>query len=165
MLFSYITLLAEHERTARLISTIKDQCPRTQKPTPSMHREKESSGTLVVAQSLLERLISKPYPFQPARHNTCKCAHANRARASVRVLWGYHSTANLQKAGDSWGLLSVRARGVSSCFFFSSRRRHTCCYRDWSSDVCSSDLSATESRRATRSTASRTNGSRGCRAV
>src|SRR5207245_7453485 len=27
------------------------------------------------------------------------------------------------------------------CFFFSSRRRHTRCYRDWSSDVCSSDLS------------------------
>src|SRR3989442_11225253 len=39
---------------------------------------------------------------------------------------------------------------VSSCrsaavvwlffFFFSSRRRHTRCGRDWSSDVCSSDL-------------------------
>src|SRR5215813_11416301 len=26
------------------------------------------------------------------------------------------------------------------CFFFSSRRRHTRCGRDWSSDVCSSDL-------------------------
>src|SRR5208282_6183447 len=29
---------------------------------------------------------------------------------------------------------------TSSHFFFSSRRRHTRCYRDWSSDVCSSDL-------------------------
>src|SRR5215813_542405 len=28
-------------------------------------------------------------------------------------------------------------------FFFSSRRRHTRCGRDWSSDVCSSDLSGT----------------------
>src|SRR3989442_8928317 len=27
-------------------------------------------------------------------------------------------------------------------FFFSSRRRHTRCGRDWSSDVCSSDLSS-----------------------
>src|SRR6266849_8492370 len=27
------------------------------------------------------------------------------------------------------------------CFFFSSRRRHTRSTRDWSSDVCSSDLS------------------------
>src|ERR1035438_10608309 len=26
------------------------------------------------------------------------------------------------------------------CFFFSSRRRHTICLSDWSSDVCSSDL-------------------------
>src|SRR3989449_2799002 len=28
----------------------------------------------------------------------------------------------------------------SFVFFFSSRRRHTRCSRDWSSDVCSSDL-------------------------
>src|SRR3989442_5430287 len=28
-------------------------------------------------------------------------------------------------------------------FFFSSRRRHTRCGRDWSSDVCSSDLPST----------------------
>src|SRR2546429_1927343 len=30
--------------------------------------------------------------------------------------------------------------GDRSFFFFSSRRRHTRCSRDWSSDVCSSDL-------------------------
>src|SRR5699024_11565102 len=30
--------------------------------------------------------------------------------------------------------------GRSSSFFFSSRRRHTRSKRDWSSDVCSSDL-------------------------
>src|SRR3989337_1220861 len=30
----------------------------------------------------------------------------------------------------SWGAM----------FFFSSRSRHTGCYRDWSSDVCSSDM-------------------------
>src|SRR6266498_4945807 len=29
-------------------------------------------------------------------------------------------------------------------FFFSSRRRHTRCGRDWSSDVCSSDLAETD---------------------
>src|SRR6266436_5480683 len=33
-----------------------------------------------------------------------------------------------------------------SCFFFSSRRRHTRCSRDWSSDVCSSDLSSVKPR-------------------
>src|SRR5438128_1926476 len=32
-------------------------------------------------------------------------------------------------------------RNLKLMFFFSSRRRHTRCYRDWSSDVCSSDLS------------------------
>src|SRR5207245_7083497 len=31
-------------------------------------------------------------------------------------------------------------RDYRCIFFFSSRRRHTRCYRDWSSDVCSSDL-------------------------
>src|SRR4030042_5703248 len=35
----------------------------------------------------------------------------------------------------------MRARDhIVSVFFFSSRRRHTRCSRDWSSDVCSSDL-------------------------
>src|SRR5205814_4802897 len=31
---------------------------------------------------------------------------------------------------------------VCRFFFFSSRRRHTSCLSDWSSDVCSSDLTA-----------------------
>src|SRR5947199_6120923 len=35
---------------------------------------------------------------------------------------------------------------VFICFFFSSRRRHTRCLSDWSSDVCSSDLIAGEVR-------------------
>src|SRR5947209_13970127 len=29
---------------------------------------------------------------------------------------------------------------ITTCFFFSSRRRHTRYWRYWSSDVCSSDL-------------------------
>src|SRR2546429_7399634 len=33
-----------------------------------------------------------------------------------------------------------RCYSVFFFFFFSSRRRHTRCSRDWSSDVCSSDL-------------------------
>src|SRR5207245_5883611 len=33
-----------------------------------------------------------------------------------------------------------RALQITIRFFISSRRRHTRCYRDWSSDVCSSDL-------------------------
>src|SRR3989337_2177867 len=34
----------------------------------------------------------------------------------------------------------VHKMGPIVWIFFSSRRRHTRCYRDWSSDVCSSDL-------------------------
>src|SRR2546429_5365068 len=34
----------------------------------------------------------------------------------------------------------TRTISIVSFFFFSSRRRHTRCSRDWSSDVCSSDL-------------------------
>src|SRR3989337_4024045 len=41
----------------------------------------------------------------------------------------------------NWRLLIV--------VFFSSRRRHTICYRDWSSDVCSSDLMIRRPPRAT----------------
>src|SRR3712207_7164123 len=43
-------------------------------------------------------------------------------------------------------------------FFFSSRRRHTRYWRDWSSDVCSSDLRA-----AARSSPSGPSGSASCR--
>src|SRR2546429_2794589 len=37
-------------------------------------------------------------------------------------------------------IFSLLCVDVSFFFFFSSRRRHTRCSRDWSSDVCSSDL-------------------------
>src|SRR5690606_40016917 len=37
-------------------------------------------------------------------------------------------------------LLAVDSKSLHSVFFFSSRRRHTRFSRDWSSDVCSSDL-------------------------
>src|SRR5207245_4576287 len=40
----------------------------------------------------------------------------------------------------AWSVSSPLSSGSRACFFFSSRRRHTRCYRDWSSDVCSSDL-------------------------
>src|SRR2546422_1990517 len=40
--------------------------------------------------------------------------------------------------------MSSTAGSSLVCFFFSSRRRHTRCSRDWSSDVCSSDLVAAQ---------------------
>src|SRR6266516_7445088 len=44
-------------------------------------------------------------------------------------------------------------------FFFSSRRRHTRSYGDWSSDVCSSDLGQTLARFGAPQTESRPDGS------
>src|SRR5258707_11825962 len=41
-----------------------------------------------------------------------------------------------------FGVVEASKRSVLSFFFFSSRRRHTRYWRDWSSDVCSSDLAA-----------------------
>src|SRR5437899_10719992 len=38
--------------------------------------------------------------------------------------------------------MAARVRLLRIFFFFSSRRRHTRCLSDWSSDVCSSDLAA-----------------------
>src|SRR2546429_5199663 len=40
-------------------------------------------------------------------------------------------------------------------FFFSSRRRHTRCSRDWSSDVCSSDLFDSQTQTLSREIAKR----------
>src|SRR5439155_19192429 len=39
-----------------------------------------------------------------------------------------------------YSIASTKCRFVTYSFFFSSRRRHTRWPRDWSSDVCSSDL-------------------------
>src|SRR5690554_7028641 len=43
-------------------------------------------------------------------------------------------------------LFYCRRRIKVILFFFSSRRRHTRCGRDWSSDVCSSDLAVFKSK-------------------
>src|SRR3712207_8523467 len=40
--------------------------------------------------------------------------------------------------------MSIMGLVISLFFFFSSRRRHTRYWRDWSSDVCSSDLADAE---------------------
>src|SRR2546429_7384042 len=50
--------------------------------------------------------------------------------------------------GSNVGNLQQRRQQVllKHAVFFSSRRRHTRCSRDWSSDVCSSDLSAVRTR-------------------
>src|SRR5207248_7773846 len=44
------------------------------------------------------------------------------------------------RARSDMGFVGWRVFPRLSFFFFSSRRRHTRSYGDWSSDVCSSDL-------------------------
>src|SRR5262245_24572464 len=59
------------------------------------------------------------------------------AQGAVRVLLGF-------QRGVVFADLTLQRLdfGLGLCvFFFSSRRRHTRCLSDWSSDVCSSDLS------------------------
>src|SRR2546429_7204579 len=45
--------------------------------------------------------------------------------------------------GELSNRLMTHSVNAMFLFFFSSRRRHTRCSRDWSSDVCSSDLGIT----------------------
>src|SRR6266852_8561198 len=45
-----------------------------------------------------------------------------------------------RRGGAQHQILNRKPNPAVVLFFFSSRRRHTRCYRDWSSDVCSSDL-------------------------
>src|SRR2546429_6679176 len=75
------------------------------------------------------------------RVNDAKSSPDNTTGSSslARILWylffGLHIPTSSQKQGEAYTMQSFQAR----LFFFSSRRRHTRCSRDWSSDVCSSD--------------------------
>src|SRR6266581_3293669 len=42
----------------------------------------------------------------------------------------------------SWNSYQTEGKSGKTCFFFSSKRRHPSWTGDWSSDVCSSDLTA-----------------------
>src|SRR5437660_3018731 len=53
---------------------------------------------------------------------------------------GERSELDVQRLGAWWKLKDPTLRSLVFDFFFSSRRRHTRWPRDWSSDVCSSDL-------------------------
>src|SRR5437899_3227244 len=75
-------------------------------------------------------------PFMPRKES------AGDARLPIRagVIEASAIPVELQR------ILTARpsTHGVMTNFFFSSRRRHTRCLSDWSSDVCSSDLADRE---------------------
>src|SRR2546429_1365052 len=68
---------------------------------------------------------------------TLRCALQKSLNVpGVKVLQHVGIDAAMQTAYN----MGIMSYGGSPGFFFSSRRRHTRCSRDWSSDVCSSDL-------------------------
>src|SRR5256884_5738333 len=67
---------------------------------------------------------------------TCEGAEKGRCDERRRCAFAITPTYQCQRFGGM-----CDADDMCHLFFFSSRRRHTRCSRDWSSDVCSSDLS------------------------
>src|SRR2546429_4293508 len=57
-------------------------------------------------------------------------------RAMTSSGWGERASRELGSDNSARPV----SESIGYFFFFSSRRRHTRCSRDWSSDVCSSDL-------------------------
>src|ERR1039457_6170516 len=74
-------------------------------------------------------------PAEPTAYSLRLRAAGRRPQQQlgVRLLSASRVLACLARLAMSWAAL---------CCFFSSRRRHTRLQGDWSSDVCSSDLSA-----------------------
>src|SRR2546429_7028637 len=68
-------------------------------------------------------------------------------REACKLLRTARRTASHCRVLDELALIPTLRESRAFCFFFSSRRRHTRCSRDWSSDVCSSDLAPMAVRR------------------
>src|SRR5947209_3212163 len=67
-------------------------------------------------------------------------------RKMITVLYAVDVKCNLVPRTIAY----MTADHLGACFFFSSRRRHTRYWRDWSSDVCSSDLCTTARKKFSR---------------
>src|SRR5690349_23268234 len=73
--------------------------------------------------------------------STCFMPHCFASEASAKL-------SSFECCADSTtAICDVSLRTAPALFFFSSRRRHTRSLRDWSSDVCSSDLAWLEEHR------------------
>src|SRR6266704_1849863 len=70
------------------------------------------------------------------------------ARGSIVRKNAFPLTAMIHHVHDDVVVLSLNAPDPTLFFFFSSGRRHTRSKRDWSSDVCSSDLEGAAARPA-----------------
>src|SRR2546422_5432460 len=75
-------------------------------------------------------------------HSTCLQKNDGRAtsEAEEMIYVNVYMNAAINNETSPSGKALALMHFLVSFFFFSSRRRHTRCSRDWSSDVCSSDL-------------------------
>ena len=90
-----------------------------------------------------ENLI-KELNFKAIRSSGPGGQHANKVSSKIELTFDLEKSTELieeQKTLLSKNLANrLTKENILILFFFSSRRRHTRSYGDWSSDVCSSDL-------------------------
>src|SRR6266508_3634254 len=86
--------------------------------------------------SVAAETLKKKGRIGPGKRQLATALDVEASKPKRRVLF----TSAGSKLSQSFA--SRETRGITLLFFFSSRRRHTSWPRDWSSDVCSSDLAA-----------------------
>src|SRR5690554_1156430 len=108
-----------------------------------------SMGTVQVSPpDVLQALMGNADPMTAFVVNELRLSRSEERRVGkeCRSRWppGYCKKKGRRGRGSPWRWRRPDGGSTRSCaawlFFFSGRRRHTRCGRDWSSDVCSSDL-------------------------
>src|SRR5258705_222217 len=109
----------------------------------STRRDRYSSRDSWLCQLLCLRLSRVRHSAAQINHECHFCMYLSCSMCLARIVQSLLmiviSRHRCSVTGWAACLLGFR---VSLFFFFSSRRRHTRCLSDWSSDVCSSDLRA-----------------------
>src|SRR5438445_9911735 len=104
------------------------------------------AGSLEQACPVLLVHCSKPWEQGTGRSQTAQ--YLRESDTEVNNLRGAGFGAKeAHHLGLPINVFCPKACHIALGFFFSSRRRHTRYWRDWSSDVCSSDLPRTAARR------------------
>src|SRR6266496_1928291 len=104
---------------------------------PRYEQPARSAATPVVPEPLKGSRSEERRVGKECRSRWAPC-HSKKKEKTEEVERAVVMCSNLLYAGDATASKARRDGGRR--FFFSSRRRHTRSLRDWSSDVCSSDL-------------------------
>src|SRR5690554_5909668 len=108
-------------------------CPGYETSRPALNNPKKLCGNCCASWSAVVGCIRWCVTFSIT-------ASRSRVWQSLWVNWGRSEERRVGKGGGARGWRRQCREDGLVFFFFSSRRRHTRCGRDWSSDVCSSDL-------------------------